>query len=672
MKISYDWLKTYAPTDLPADALAEKLLLAGFPVEEMFAAAGGDTLMDVEVTSNRPDLLCHLGMAREVSALTGATFTPPKVTPAGDAPDTAGRTSVTMEAPAACPLYTARIIEGVKVGPSPDWLVRRIEAIGLRPVNNVVDITNFVLFEYSQPLHAFDMDKLAEGRIVVRMARAGETITSIDGHERKVDPSMLVIADARRPVAVAGVMGGRDTEVSSATTTILLESAWFDPMSIRSTARKLALFSDSSYRFERGVDPAGVREASNRAVDLIAQLCGGRPLPGFAAGGKLDPQTPEIAMRLDRLAMLLGIDVPADRAMTILASLQLSPKLDDRVVRCTAPSFRQDLRREVDLIEEVARVQGYDAIPVGGRVEVDVRPPNPRRQAVRRVAATLCSLGLHETVSFTFVPGDLAELFARGPAGHLAVTHPSRKQENALRRSLLPSLLRARRHNETVQVRRADLFEIAHVFNPPAPDSVLPDEPLRLGLCTDGGFRFAGGLIEEVVRGLDRNAAMTIEPADRPGLEAGRAGAVLLNGVAIGLIGVVSADVRGMFDLGVEVTVAEIDVQPLIELASHPRRFTALARFPAIERDLSMLVDQAAAWAEVVRTIRDSAPCQLEAVDFVEEFRGKQVPAGKKSLTLTLRYRRADGTLTHEEVDGYIAPTVAALADRLGAQLRDK
>ena len=705
MKISYQWLKVYCP-DLavsPTD-LAERLLLAGFPVESI-EAAGDDTVLDVEVTSNRPDLLGYIGMAREVAALTGATFTPPKAGEIGNplsptlpqrgrentaGPDLAARAAIRVESPD-CPYYTARIIENVTIGPSPAWLVSRLEAMGLRPINNVVDITNYVLFEHSQPLHAFDYDKLAGAAgagktIIIRRAKAGEKMVSIDGHLRELDPSMLVIADSTKPVAVAGVMGGLDTEVGPTTRTVLLESAYFDPMSVRATARKLALFSDSSFRFERGVDPAGIEAASNRAVDLLVELAGGKPLAGFARGTATQPGSAdwatrsgavEVSMRLSRLQKLIGMAVPTDRVMQILGRLALSPKIsaDGQTVVCSAPSFRPDIRREVDLIEEVARVEGYDKIPVRNQIELEVRPPNKRQATIRRLARGLCGLGLFETVSITFVTGDRAELFAfaRGGAGHLAVTHSSRKAENALRRSLLPSLLAARRHNETVQVRRADLFEIASVFDPPADGAKLPEESLRLGFVTDGDFREARGIVEQVVALVSRSAKLTFQPADRTEFVAGRGAAILLSGQPIGLIGQVSESARTIFDLRREqVTVAEIDIEPLLVLAGEPKTCTPLARFPAIERDLSILVDEPVSWQQVEQAIRGSAPAELEAIEFADLFRGKQFPAGKKSFTFTLRYRSADGTLTNELANEFAGLAVKALADQTGAALRDK
>lgn len=675
MKISYEWLKCYCPElNGSPEQVAQRLLLAGFPVEAI-DRVGDDVVLDVEVTSNRPDLLCHAGVAREVSALTGTRFAPPKVNPAGSANDALNQATSVVAQTADCPLYTARLIRNVKVGASPAWMVRRLTALGLRSINNVVDITNYVLFELSQPLHAFDFDRLNERRIVVRKAKSGERLTSIDGHVRELDGGMMVIADATRPVAVAGIMGGLETEVSAGTTTVLLESAYFDPMSVRATARKLGLFSDSSFRFERGVDLGGVVTAANRAADLMAELCGGQVVGGvLAAGSAADSpvSVPRVTMRFERLRKLMALDVAPSRIAKILSGLQLSPELAADSVTVSVPSFRPDIRREVDVIEEVARVEGYDKIPVRDRIELQVRPPDFRMTTVRRIARALCGQGFSETVSTSFVPSGRAELFARGEAGHLEVSHASRRQESGLRRSLLPSLLASRRVNETVQNRRADLFEIASVFNPPPASQSLPVEPLRMGLTSDGSLPEVRGAIEEVVRVLDPSARVELAPGARSEFAPGRGAEVLLNGEVIGLAGEPNESVRAMFELHQAVTVAEIDVAPLLALAGRQRRCSPLSRFPAIERDVSILVDDSVTWRQIEQAIRSAGAAELESVEFVDLFRGKQLGEGKKSITLSLRYRSFDGTLTGEQANGFAASAVSAMSAQVGAVLRDK
>src|SRR5688572_7648221 len=369
MNISLEWLRDFLPKPVDAGAAADALIRGGFPVENI-VQRGEDTVLDVEVTSNRGDCLSHVGVAREMSALLNVPFKSEQSRPAETGPPVKDVTSVVIEARDLCPHYVARVIRGVKSCPSPAWMVRRLEGVGLRSINNVVDVTNYVMFEMGQPLHAFDFDRLRGKKIIVREARLGEKITSIDGHERRLAAGMLVIADAERPVALAGVMGGIDSEVSGATVNVLLESARFDPLSVRKTARALAMKSDSSYRFERGIDPTLPERASLRAAQLIVEVAGGELLSGSAVAGESGHRPKQLALRLSRLKQVLGVDLPAQDAVTALARLQLSPTLSGDTIHVTVPSWRLDLNLEIDLVEEVARVIGYDRVPVRDEIAI--------------------------------------------------------------------------------------------------------------------------------------------------------------------------------------------------------------------------------------------------------------------------------------------------------------
>src|SRR5688572_25546597 len=376
MNISLEWLRDFLPKPVDAGAAADALIRGGFPVENI-VQRGEDTVLDVEVTSNRGDCLSHVGVAREMSALLNVPFKSEQSRPAETGPPVKDVTSVVIEARDLCPHYVARVIRGVKIGPSPAWMVRRLEAVGLRSINNVVDVTNYVMFEMGQPLHAFDFDRLRGKKIIVREARLGEKITSIDGHERRLAAGMLVIADAERPVALAGVMGGIDSEVSGATVNVLLESARFDPLSVRKTARALAMKSDSSYRFERGLDPTLPERASLRAAQLILETAGGELLSGAAAAGDAVHKPKQLSLRMGRLKQLLGIEIPLPQVVDALTRLGLAPAPHGNRVNVTVPSWRLDINLEVDLIEEVARVVGYDKVPVRDRIEVRVTAPDP-------------------------------------------------------------------------------------------------------------------------------------------------------------------------------------------------------------------------------------------------------------------------------------------------------
>ncbi|MEO6434147.1 MAG: phenylalanine--tRNA ligase subunit beta, partial [Tepidisphaeraceae bacterium] len=367
MNISIKWLSDYlpAPAGPPLDAAvaADALMRGGLPVEKIMAVGekgGDDTVLDVEVTSNRSDCLSHVGVARELAALLGREFRDGTIEmkEAGEAVTDVTSVRIDTSAEKLCPHYTARVIRNVKVAPSPAWLTKRLEAIGVRAINNVVDVTNYAMFELGQPLHAFDFDTLAGGRIIVRAARPGETITSIDGHERKLTAGMLVIADAEKPIALAGVIGGLATEVSEKTTTVLLESARFDPLCVRRTARSLAMKSDSSYRFERGIDPTLPDRASRRAAQLLCEIAGGEIVPGVAEAGRAAFVPKQITLRPQRLTRLLGVEIPTDEAVDALRRLGLAPRQSAEGISVTVPSWRLDLNLETDLIEEVARVVG--------------------------------------------------------------------------------------------------------------------------------------------------------------------------------------------------------------------------------------------------------------------------------------------------------------------------
>ena len=403
MKISLEWLRDFLPQVPSAGAAADALTHGGLPVE-LIEPHGDDTVIDVEVTSNRSDCLSHRGVARELAALLSIPFTS-----AGDrklpaaAVETGSAVRAQIEATLLCPHYTALLIRGVKIGPSPDWLVRRLAAIGVRAVNNVVDVTNYVMFELGQPLHAFDFDRIGGGEIRVREAKAGETIVSLDGHERKLTPGMLVIADATRPVALAAVMGGRDSEVTDGTTNILLESARFDALSIRKTARSLSMKSDSSYRYERGIDPLLPKEAAVRAAELIGQLAGGQvagPLVEAGASGYVPKQ---LALRSHRLQQVLGVEFDSAAVEEALTRDGLKPVQTATGWNVSVPSARLDINLEIDLVEEVARLIGYGNIPIRDEISVRVAPADQRLKTIGAIRTSLAASGYSEAITLTFI-----------------------------------------------------------------------------------------------------------------------------------------------------------------------------------------------------------------------------------------------------------------------------
>ena len=688
MKCGLDWLNEYLSTPVSADEAADLLTRHGFPVEDRdeVALPGGGTgmMLDVEVTSNRGDCLSHLGLAREVAAATGASLQLPDIseaTPGGD--DASALAQVEVRDRSLCPLYTARIITGVSVKPSPAWLVDRLASVGLRSVNNVVDVTNFVLMESGQPLHAFDLDRLAEHRIVVRPAEKGEVFIAIDGTKHTLDPRTLVIADAEMPQAVAGVMGGQGSEVTHDTKNILLESAIFAPLSVRNTARRLKLASDSSYRFERGVDPENVDRASRRAAALIVELAGGVLAPGVLQEGAAESDGDDISLRPERTAALLGIDIPVERQAEMLESLGIRCRSDDGVLRCRPPSHRLDLRREVDLIEEVARLHGLDSIPVDEHLRVRTRPAQPAVQARRVIGRTLQAHGYHEAVTFSFLSREHGEAFATADEPGVTLSDDRRKAEPMLRPSLLPSLLSCRKANQDAGNRGVKLFEIASSWSGSASGDSGGEgstkgivERRRLSLLRDAAdrpeaMRELRGAVTELIAALaggEAAKAVAFDPIDHPIFDA--AAGVEIRGQAVGVVGVVSDSVQKRFDLQTPVAAAELELEPLI--AAYPPRpgIAPLPRFPAIERDLSVVVTADTPWAAIDAAIGEVRPPLLESVEFLGTYRGKPIPSGSKSVSLRLMFRDPGRTLRHDEVDPQVASVIDALKQRMNAELR--
>jgi phenylalanyl-tRNA synthetase beta chain len=668
MKISLNWLSDFLPGQLDAPAFADALTHAGLPVETIDDVVG-DTVIDVEVTSNRPDCLSHVGVARELAAILARDFQERRASVQESAEPVSSATQVSIEAPELCPFYTARVLRDVRVQPSPAWMARRLEAIGLRPINNIVDITNYVMYELGQPLHAFDYDKLEGGRIIVRTARAGEKLISIDGHERQLQPDMLVIADAVRPVALAGVMGGRDSEVSDRTVNILLESARFDPLSVRKTARRLAMQSDSSYRFERGIDPTLPGRASLRAAELILDLAGGELLQGVAAAGSDRHEPSGLSLRLSRLQKVLGIEVPAEEAIEALRRLGLAPVLKEDRIAVTVPSWRLDLNIEADLIEEVARIIGYDQVPVRETISIELTPPEPGARSQDLIRSTLVAGGYFESVTFSFVSDALSGDFTPPEAAALARAESTvRKADANLRPSILPGLLESVRHNETVGTPAARLYEIGSTFWH-RPDGSI-EERRRVGLVGSEELREVRGVIEAMLEKLDAGRAVRVVPGDRPGFAPGACGRIEWGGEAIGHIGRVDAQVCNKFSLRHHPAVAELELVPLLLGAQLVPQLRPLPRFPAVRRDLSLVVSEQTRFEQIETLIREQKLDMLEDLEFVTTYRGKPLDQNQKSVTIALVFRSPSATLTSEQVEDQVQRIVIAARQNLNATLR--
>jgi phenylalanyl-tRNA synthetase beta chain len=679
MIVSWEWLREYVALDVPVEEFLGRLTMAGLNIESQ-KPVGDDRAINVEVTSNRPDCLGHIGVAREAAVLFGRTLKVPEANPKTSTAKTVDMTSVAIECPELCPQYFARVIRGVKVGPSPAWLRKRLETIGLASINNVVDVTNYVLMECGQPLHAFDLDRLRGRRIIVRQARPGEKIVAINQRTYELQSGICIIADADRPVAVGGVMGGLETEIGPTAKNVLIEAANFAPQSIRNTARKLVLHSDSSYRFERGVDPAQLDWASRRCCQLILELAGGELLDeAIFAGVPIERSRPRITLRFGRIPQILGIEVPQEDAVRILTSLGIEPQAPPSNGRCefVPPTRRRDVTREIDLIEEVARIHGYDHIPQNVPVPLEISAKTLRDRVAETVRTVFTSAGFFEAVTMSFVSDAVSDLFQpRGVLPRLTVDHSSRRQENVLRQSLIPSLLLSRQVNERHGNFNAELFEIAKVYlhaaaqNPSAQKLESEGEPLMIGLVTGRPFIDAKGIVEAVAHRVCPGAMITVKPSQVAALAPGRGADLYLNGTLWGWLGELDRSVTDAVDLKDAVTVAELDAGLLESNAALVSTFQPLAQFPAIDRDLNFVLGEEVTWEFLESVVSTAAGPLLERVGFGGQYRGKQIDADKKSYVVTLSYRASDRTLTADEVETCQKAVIDACAAKLGAKLR--
>lgn len=676
MKFTYQWLQEYCPCDLAPEKLVHLLTMSGVKVEE-YHSLGDDTCFLAEITANRPDCLSVIGIARETAVLTRKKLRIPVVKPAPRPKKSGWVDLIKIETPELCPIYIGRVIKGVKVGPSPDWLKQRLEAIGLRSINNVVDITNYVMLESGQPLHAFDLDKLAEHRIVVRLARAGEKIMAIDEKEYKLSPEMLVIADAREPVAIAGVMGGKGSEVTESTRNILLESAFFQPTSIRKTSRRLVLLSDSSYRFERGVNPIGVEWGSHRAATLIKELTHGE-LTHHQEINRLRIKERKIILRVERACETIGVWIDKQEIKRILKGLGFVPVREWKgQIEFKVPVFRNDINLEIDLVEEIARIYGYDHIPtVPPLVNLKVQKKNKIDQVNEAVRYTLTGLGYFEAMTSSFAEERYHYDFPFWSKEKvIGLLDPEGKEDRFLRNNLASALLLVNKTNEgyasaqSEREARIRLFEIAKVYYRVG-DKIK--ERFSLGLLDNHGFYALKGVLTRLWGRLNLLDRVRFVPEIMPFFAAGHATRIMLGDKEIGYLGelIPTQGVGEKYDIRKKIAIAEIDFESLVETADLKRQFQDFSRLPGIRRDLAIIVDEKTIWSEIESIIRKNGGEYLKAIEFFDQYRGKQVPAGKKSLAFSLLFQTRERTLTHPEIDAMVQKAVESLKTSFQAELR--
>ena len=682
MKTTHEWVDSYVKTGLDAQAVADKLTMAGTEVEA-FDEVGQDICYTLEVTSNRTDCLSVIGLARELAATTGKTVIMPEVDYPTSSVKAADVSSVVIEdsALAACPYYTAQIIRGVKVGDSPAWLKRRLEGIGLKPINNIVDITNYVLFETGQPLHAFDLDKLAGKKVVVRMATEGERFDAlIDPHrdaERrefvKCDTSTLVIADTEKPQAIGGVMGGLNSGVTESTVDILLESAYFEPVGNKATSRRIGIESDSSYRFERKIDQGGVIYASKRAAKMIIELAGGEVLGGIIEAGSATPENGhELTLTEKEFTRIVGIEVSAVDMARIFTGLGIEVlSSDGECVKLKIPSFRCDLQRPIDLVEEVSRVNGLDKIPSELSLKVATAAPTRRQRVRKLIRNQLLGFGFGEalTESFSSKKGILAEFsaFAEGRAS-IGARNPINKKLPILRRNLVQSLLISLGYNQRQGNSGAMLYEVANVFHP-ALDGSSAGERELVGLVGKNYAQLKGTL-EGLLAGLRVSAELTIENYSDDVFAKGEAVLVKLDGKLLGVMGVPSAKSLKLADANGPAAIAEFDLSMLVDAWCEVPYMQALPKFPTAERDLAFVFNEDVTWEKVQQAARKAADETLREVKFFDEFRGKQIGAGLKSYAFRLYFRSDEATLTNEQITAQMDAIIKAIQTNLGGELR--
>lgn len=712
MNISYNWLRDLIELNLAPGELRERLTMRGIEVEGV-EQVSDDYVLEVAVLSNRADLLSHLGVAREAAVATDATMRLIDMTPARIEGRTESFTAVEIQDTDLCPRYAARVVRGVRVGPSPAWLVARLQAVGQRAINNIADITNYVMLETGQPLHAFDLEKLTERRIVVRRAQAGEKLTTLDGMARELDAEMLVIADAVQPIALAGVMGGADTEISAATSEVLIESAYFSPAAVRHTTRTLGMQTDASDRFERGTDYEGVVRAQERCVALICELAG-----GAATADALDVYPHKIAptlvsLRLGRVRALTGLPIEAQEASRLLTALgfkqadsengtlSVAPDnadesalgTNDAPLSLYSPSWRTDIRIEEDVIEEVGRHFGYwhiaDELPAANAVGA-YRAHEDRRRAASRA---LVACGYHEAINYSFIDvahdGQFDLLPALGAhadddaARFVTLANPIIEGAARMRPTLLPGLLAAVRHNSNYGTRDVSLFEMGRVFAGRTEGNERPRESEACAFSTTGGVRATDradatreidfydlkGALEALVESL-QVGALEFTAADVRHLRAGQAAQVSLAGQRIGTIGRLADELAASYKFRQPVYVAELDLSALLAAETTPVRYAPLARFPSVVRDVSLLVARRVTFAELQQAALALRVAYCQSVELVDVYEGEKLPAGKRSLTLRCAYRAPERTLRDEEVDALHAQIVGALVTQFDAQQR--
>ncbi len=690
MLISYNWLRELTGTTLTPLELRERLTMVGLAIDAV-EEKEGDVVLDVEVPSNRPDCLSHVGIAREVAVIESGKVRLPSSKPALADGRTIDLTSVEIRDTDLCPRYAARLVRGVKIAPSPAWLTRRLEEIGQRPINNVADITNYVLHELGQPLHAFDFDELGGQRVVVRRATAGEKLKTLDGVERGLDTNMLVIADAERPVALAGIMGGEDSEISIQTTDVLIESAYFNPDSVRQTARKLGLDTEASRRFERGADCENVLRAQSRCIELICEIAGGvatqdaidvypSPLPARS-----------IAFSPARVESLTSLRVSETEMKRILTGLGIAYTEESSTVwKCVPPTWRIDIEREEDLVEEIARHFGYDKISSELPPAKQSGEHQPKELNIRKLRRALQALGFDEAINFSFIEVAhdnqfelIPEFSAQDPKrAFITLKNPIIENEVRMRPTLIPGLLNSLRRNLNHGVLSVRLFETGRIFAKSG-SGELPREREALALIAAGGaceenraqaprqtdFFDVKGSLEAAVAAINGGPLRFTKVQVKHLREGQSARISLADGTTIGSLGRLAESVSDACKFRQPVYVVELDLTSLLGAEELTVKYEPLPRYPSVERDLTILVDRQITLEELLLTIEKQQIDDCRGVQLVGTYEGANIPEDKRAVTLRIEYRSDERTLRDAEVEERQHGLIDSLLHQYSAQL---
>jgi len=684
VRVPLEWLREYVDIQESADDLAERLTMSGIAVEG-WEEIEGDTVLVLELTPNRGDCYGLINVAREVAAIFGREVRLPRVFLKESERPVADYTQVEIQDAGLCPRYAARVVRNVVVEPSPPWMQKRLIRAGIRPINNIVDITNYIMLETNQPLHAFDYDLLRGGRIVVRRALPGEKLVTLDGVSRILDEDVLVIADADRAVALAGIMGGEETEVTEKTATVLLESANFSPTSIRKTSRRLGLRTEASVRFEKGADANGVIFAVDRAAQLIEMLGAGEVSRGVCDVYPAKSEAQAVKLRPERVNHLLGTELSLEQIEAYLVRLGFGIRRIKGALEVSVPTYRPDIQIETDLIEEIARLHGYNSIPSTLPQGVITQGLATPLQRFKDTAVEVLSRYLYQVISYSFInPGwfDLLRL----DKGHrwrdaVRLANPLSEEQSVMRTTLVPGMLDIVRRNLFRQNEDLPLFEVGTVFTPRSDG--LPLEELKAcaavtgktemhwsGARLDMDYFYLKGIAERFLSEMGVRGCRYEPVSNHPSFHPGRTAKVVKNGIELGIIGEIHPEVLANFEIKRRVCIFELDLSALFRSKESRKMTDELTRYPAVRRDLALLVSEDTPAASVLSVIESAGGELLRQAILFDMYQGPQVPAGFKSLAYNLVFQAYDRTLQEEEVNLLVEKILADLQERLNARLR--